>query len=151
LGQRLCLALQKAFNRNGCLISRTLGSSRVACRELTSQADGTDKTCKSRANVFSNAWNNQLFDPTTGEAIEVENGTIPIELLDENGDPVKFGTGFIAPSNTYFRNRVRADSSNNVLKAKNRYTDETIDLVWAPARLFDIKRKTLELEIGVTF
>ena len=118
---------------------------------LTSQADGTDKTCKSRTNVFSNAWNNQLFDPTTGEAIEVENGTIPIELLDENGDPVKFGTGFIAPSNTYFRNRVRADSSNNVLKAKNRYTDETIDLVWAPARLFDIKRKTLDLEIGDTF
>jgi len=118
---------------------------------LTSTADGADKTCKSRVNVYSNAWNNQLFDPTTGAAIEVENGTIPIELLDENGEPAKFGTGFVAPSNTYFRNRVRADSSNNVLKAKNRYTNETIDLVWAPARLFDIKRKTLELEIGDTF
>lgn len=118
---------------------------------FASQADGSEKTCKSRQNTYSNAWNNKLFDTTTGQAIEPENGTIPIQLLDDNLDPVKFGTGFVSPSNFYFRNRIRGSAKDNVFSAKNRVTDEQIDLVWTPARVYDVKRKALTVEVGDVF
>ena len=42
-------------------------------------------------------------------------------------------------------------ASNSTFDAIDRLTDEPIELIWSPARFFDIKQKAISLEAGDKF
>ena len=115
----------------------------------SSKSDGSDKTCKARKVKFENVWNRRFYDVQTGAEVKVENGTVYTQFIDDNGDDIQFGRGFVNSGDYYFQNRIRGDALNRKFSARDRTTDEKIELIWNPGNLNLVQRIPKKFVIGV--
>ena len=104
-----------------------------------SLADGSFKSCKSRDVNYAKTWNYNLYDFETGSKIELENGTVRIKFLEDDGTEAEYGRGQVSSSTYWFKDRRRGSVANSVFPAINEISEENLSVVWAPAQLSEIR------------
>ena len=93
-----------------------------------SNPDGTSAVCKSRDIFYNNSWNNRLYT-ASGEPVQLENGNISFELLNNGGN------AWVSTKNYWFKTEQISTPTNNFVQANIANTNTLIDLVWAPGEL----------------
>ena len=120
-----------------------------------SLADGSFKSCKSRDVNYAKTWNYNLYDFETGSEIELENGTVRIKFLEDDGTEAEYGRGHVSSSTYWFKDRRKGNTSSASFPAINEVSGEELSVIWSPAKLstkkmldVDVAAKDLKLTRG---
>lgn len=111
----------------------------------SSLADGQYRSCKARDVNYAKTWNYNLYDFDTGNKVELENGTIRVKFLNDDGTVATFGRGHVSSSNYWFKDRRRGGVDKPMFSAINEVTEENLSVVWSPAQLSSVKMVDVDI------